>query len=226
MSAADELREYTDQANSIHQQYLGDPALFEQYQGFIAWQLDYMLPMYADLRVSPDYAAAVDFVVSDLTGIDISQRDQDLARVVPTMTKLLPEKILAAVANAMRLNARVLQINLAICRELYRKLPAGSRITEDAYRAACQRATTLEECLELVDVIHELGLSLERIVQIPMIGFTLRTMRGPARLAGFGALQDFLERGFRTFRALDDVEQFLDDVVARMSQVFTGLFKT
>jgi hypothetical protein len=49
-------------------------------------------------------------------------------------------------------------------------------------------------------------------------------MRLPARLAGFGALQKFLERGYKTFNALQDVDQFLNDMTVRMNEVFTQIF--
>jgi hypothetical protein len=49
-------------------------------------------------------------------------------------------------------------------------------------------------------------------------------MRKPAHLAGFGALQEFLEKGYRTFVALEDVDQFLDEITVRMTEVFTRIF--
>ncbi len=50
MSAADDLREYTERSNTIHQEYLGNPELLDKYRHFVVWQLDYMLPFYEDLR--------------------------------------------------------------------------------------------------------------------------------------------------------------------------------
>ncbi len=224
MSTARELREYTDRSNAIHQEYLGDPELLERYERFVAWQLDYMLPFYEDLRASEDYAVAVNFVVSDLTGIGVNQRDHDLARVVPIMCKMLPDKALRTVATAMQLNARVLDINLSICRELFKEISVDADISEAEYCSACRRASRLDECLELVYLTGEVGHNLDHVIRIPMIGLTLKVMRTPARLAGFGALQRFLEKGYRTFVALKDVDQFLDDMTLRMTDVFTRIF--
>ena len=224
MSAAAKLREYTDRSNSIHREYLGDPDLLQQYEHFVAWQLDYMLPFYEDLGATADRAAAVEFFVSDLTGIDLSERDREIAKVVPLMSRMLPGKALHAVATAMQLNARVLGINLSICRELYKEIAIDTAITEASYCAACRRASRLEECLDLVHLTAEIGRDLDQLIRIPMIGLTLKAMRVPARLAGFGALQKFLERGYTTFNALEDVDQFLDDMIARMTEVFTQIF--
>jgi len=224
MSAASELREYTDRSNSIHKEYLGNPELLRRYERFVDWQLNYMLPFYEDLGATEDRAEAVKFFVSDLTGIDISERDHEFAKVVPLMSRMLPDKALDAVATAMRLNARVLGVNLSICRELYKEISIDTEITEASYCSACRRASQLEECLELVHLTAEIGRDLDQLIRIPMIGLTLRAMRLPARLAGFGALQKFLETGYKTFNALEDVHQFLDDMTVRMTEVFTQIF--
>ena len=224
MSAAPKLREYTDLSNAIHREYLGDPELLQQYEHFVRWQLDYMLPFYEDLGATADRAAAVEFFVSELTGINISERDREFAKVVPLMSRMLPGKALHAVTTAMQLNARVLGINLAICRELYQEVAIDTAITEASYCSACRRASRLEECLDLVHLTATIGRDLNQLIRIPMIGLTLKAMRVPARLAGFGALQKFLETGYRTFNDLQDVDTFLDDMTARMTEVFTRIF--
>jgi hypothetical protein len=224
MSAANKLRKYTDRSNALHQDYLGDEAVFVRYERFVAWQLNYLLPFYEDLRASDNYAAAVDFVVSDLTGINISERDRDIARVAPIMSRMLPEKALQVLASAMELNARVLEINLSICRALFENRAVNDEISESDYRLACRIASSLDECLELVHLIEDIGRSLDHVIGIPMIGVTLKTMRIPARLTGFAALQVFLEKGYVTFVALEDVDQFLDDITLRMTEVFTEIF--
>ena len=224
MSAANKLRKFTEHSNALHQEYLGDQAYFDKYERFVAWQLNYMLPFYEDLRASDNYAAAVDFVVSDLTGISISERDRDIARVAPIMSRMLPEKVLQSMASAMELNARVLEINLSICRALFENMSVDDDISESDYRLACRTASSLDECLELVHLIEDIGRSLDHVIRIPMIGVTLKTMRIPARLTGFAALQTFLEKGYVTFVALEDVDQFLDDITLRMTEVFTEIF--
>jgi hypothetical protein len=224
MSAAAQLREYTDRSNAIHQEYLGDPEVLQRYERFVTWQLEYMLPFYEDLRTTAGRAAAVDFFVSDLTGINISVRDQEFAKVVPVMSRMLPAKALNVVATAMQLNARVLGINLSICHELYADISIDTTITEEMYRSACRRASHLEECLELVHLTAEIGRNLDDVIRIPMMGLMLRAMRTPARLAGIGVLQVFLEAGYKTFNALQDIDQFLDDMTTRMTYVFTRIF--
>jgi len=224
LSASKELREYTERSNAIHEEYLSDPALNKKYRRFVTWQTDYMLSFYEDLRISEDYSRAVDFVVSELIGIKVSKRDQDIARIVPIMSKMLPEKALRTMAVAMRLNARVLEINLSICRTLYTANSGSEKFSEADYCVASRQAGSLDECLELIKLTIEVGRNLDQVIRIPMIGSMLYAMRMPARLWGFAAMQEFLEQGYKTFDALEDVDRFLDVMGNRMTEVFTRIF--
>ena len=224
-SAADRLRYFTDLSNAVHREYLDHPDILKNYQAFVVWQNNYMLQFYDDFCVTKENTAAVDFVVSDLTGIGISERDHDLARVVPAMVTMLPDKALQTIAVAMELNSRILTINLSICRELFGNLPPASKISERNYCLACRNVSRLDEFLELVELTRQVGQSLNHVVKLPMIGMILRAMRTPARLAGFSSLQEFLETGYHTFRAIKDVDQFLDDISNRTASVFVKIME-
>jgi hypothetical protein len=49
-------------------------------------------------------------------------------------------------------------------------------------------------------------------------------MRGPAQMAGLGALQHFLETGFDTFRAMRGAGEFLATVKQREAALAQTLF--
>jgi hypothetical protein len=215
-AAATRFRRHIRRSNELHVEYLDDTHLLKSYERFANWQLDYLLPFFADLYAQTGYAEAIDFTMSDLAGIGISNRDRDLERAAPAITTILPHRALVTIASAAEMNARVLKVNIAICRCLMvgNELPA--RITEYEYCVACRKASSLEECAELVHLITGLGKTLKSLVNVPMIGGILRTMRAPAHAAGFAALQDFLEKGFRTFRQIPDIDHFLGEIEIRM----------
>jgi hypothetical protein len=217
---ADRLRLYTEKSNAVHAQYLSDPELFRRYERFIDWQVAYSLPFYDEFLHDPETAAAVEFVISDLIGTGVSARDADLARVVPVMVRLLPARALQALASAMELNYRAISINVDICQALASQIDAGTGIAEREYCAAFRQATSLDECQELIRLTIDLGHSLKRLVRSSALGMTLRGMHHPAHAAGFGAMQDFLEKGYTTFHAIDDVDVFLGRFEVRMSEVF------
>ncbi len=49
-------------------------------------------------------------------------------------------------------------------------------------------------------------------------------MRKPARLAGFAALQDFLERGFTAFRKMHGAADFLATIDRRERELMDAMF--
>lgn len=225
-TAAAEFRERMQRSNALHASYLSDPALLEEYDRFTEWQMVYLLSFFADLHERPGYGDAIDFTVSDLAGVGISERDKDLERAAPAITTMLPRKALETVAAAAELNARVLEINLGIFRHLLVDGRLPEEISPEAYCIAAREASTLEECLGLVHLAIYLGATLKKLVRVPLLGGMVRAMRGPAHAAGFGALQEFLETGYVTFDAIPDIDHFLGVIEKRMSRVFEIIYTT
>ena len=85
-TAAADFRERMQRSNELHQTYLDDPGQLEQYDRFTQWQMDYLLTFFKDLHERPGFGDAIDFVISDLAGVSISERDQDLQRAAPAIT--------------------------------------------------------------------------------------------------------------------------------------------
>ncbi len=194
------------------------------YDRFANWQLQYLLPYFDDLHSQPGYAEALDFTMSDLAGIGISGRDDDLERAAPAITRMLPLRALATIAAAAKMNARVLEVNLSICRCMMIAGELPERIEERRYYSACREASSLDECVELVHLITDLGRTLSALIDMPVLGFTLRAMRAPAHAAGFGALQEFLETGYGTFRKIPNIQYFLEVIETRMIHVFETIY--
>jgi len=224
--SADRFRRQIARSNELHAQYLGDPDFFAAYDHFASWQLRYLLTWFEDLHEIEGYGAAIDFIMSDLAGVGVASRDRDLERVAPVITATLTRHALATLASAAELNARVLEINLAICRSLMLRGRLPARISERDYFAACRKSSAYDESVGLMHLVADLGETLKALVRVPMIGITLRAMHRPAHAAGFGALQDFLETGYDTFRQIPDIDHFLDQVRIRMTEVFDRIYRS
>lgn len=223
-AAAQKFRDNIRRSNELHATYLKDAYFLDSYDRFANWQLSYLLPFFEDLHGQEGYREALDFTMSDLAGIGISSRDRDLERAAPAITRMLPTGALVTIAAAAEMNARVLALNTAICRCLMVDGALPAEITVQAYVEACRDASTVDECVELVHLTVELGRTLSTLIKVPLIGMTLRAMRGPAHAAGFGALQEFLETGYTTFRNIPDIEFFLATIEKRMVSVFEDIF--
>lgn len=205
----------------MHREYVEDERLFQNYERFSNWQFEYLLQFFSDLYGEPGYREAIDFIITDLAGANISDRDRDLERAAGPITTLLPAKALDTAVSAVELNARVVEANIAICRALMIGDELPREITERNYFIASRAALSIDESIELVHLTTRVGRTLSSLVRIPLIGGTLRLMRAPARAAGFAALQQFLETGFSTFRNIPDVDYFLDVFEDRLIEIFS-----
>lgn len=195
---------------SERQDAKADPALLAARTALKQFQSQRLATTHADLLAAPDSHAAAVFFFEELYGAhDLSQRDADLGRIVPTMQRVLPVNALQTITEAIVLDALSEQLDTAMARRLGVAFGAADYVA--AYRAVTTRAQR-ERQLELV---HALGSSLCELVRVPFLSTTLSVMRGPARLAGLGDLQQFLERGFSAFKRMKQSHQFVATIIRR-----------
>ena len=223
--AAAKFRRAIERSNELHAEYLDDRSLYDAYDRFTHWQLDYMLQFFDDVLEPKGYKEAVDFIVSDLAGVGVSDRDHDIERATPVIVRSLPAQAMELAASAAELNARVLEFNLAVCRQLLVDGRLPESISEAEYCRACRNASSYDECMDLVQLAVELGDGLKTLVRVPLIGMLLKTMRVPAHVAGFGALQEFLETGFVTFHRISDIDRFLELLHERLDRIFDRIYR-
>lgn len=196
-----------------------DPALQAARTALKRYQTARLAATHADLLAAPDSHDAAVFFLEELYGAhDLSQRDADLDRVVPTMQRLLSDEALHAITDAIALDALSERLDTAMAREL------GTVFDEAAYRSAYRRVTGLAEREHQLDLVQELGETLSALAGMPLLGKTLAVMRIPARLAGLGDLQKFLERGYGAFSQMAQPKAFVQTVVERERALLAGLY--
>jgi hypothetical protein len=184
------------------------------------WQRERLAATYADLSSQPRYHAATQFFLEDLYGPkDFSHRDQAMIRILPAMSRLLPKTAVETAALAIELEALTEDLDHRVAAAL----PPGP-ITEESYAEANRAAATFEERERQVDLIGEVGKRLDGLVRKPLVLQTLRLMRQPAKVAGLSDLQDFLERGFCSFRDMRGAGEFLEAIRARESEIVNRMF--
>lgn len=174
---------------------------------------------HADLLAAPDTHGAALFFLDELYGAhDLSQRDVDLERIIPTLQKVLTVDALHAITEAIVLDALSEKLDSQMAAAL------GKRFDDDQYAAAYAQATTREDRQRQLELVQELGDALCKLVRIPFLSAMLKVMRKPAQLAGLGDLQRFLEQGFSTFKAMRAPRQFVTTIVQRERQVLANIY--
>ena len=133
---------------------------------------------YADLAAQPRYADAIAFFLSDLYGgADFAQRDADLARVVPIMTRMLPGRVITTIARGDGAQCAFAgarpRRSFRGCREPTASLPSPSIAPPTGglpERAARERQ---------IGLIGKIGAGLDDYVGEPFIQSALAMMRQP-----------------------------------------------
>jgi hypothetical protein len=220
-AAQTELIRQLQRARALHEERGASPALAAALDRLAHWQSRRLNATYADLARDPRYAAAIAFFGRDLYGPgDFSRRDADLARVVPLMSKVLPEGVLATIAGAMELSVLSHELDRSLLKRLDPALPLSVTSYCEAYRELDERRSRERQIALIVSVGH----ALDRYVGKPLVRSALAAMRQPARLAGFGALQDFLERGFAAFGRMHGADDFLATIETRETALMNAIF--
>lgn len=180
------------------------------------WQRHRLDASYADLRASARYRPACDFFLDELYGgRDVHERDRQLERAAPVMRRFLPEHLLAAVGDAMRLQAISLEFDFALAVLMAPALAAGQPLDQARYAEAYRQHGHWDGRLEQLRLIRELGELLDRTVQKPLVHKLIAMMRGPALMAGFGTLQTFLSEGLQAFAKMQGADDFLNTIYQR-----------
>jgi hypothetical protein len=200
----------------------GDPAVEQARRALRAWQAARLARTHADLVASPKFGAAAAFFLADLYGPqDIGHREAAVRRVLPVMKKTLPAPALDTIADAIELDALSESLDVAMASHLEENSGA---IDAAAYGAAYRGVGRREDRARQIALIDHLGHSLERLTHARFVGAALSAMRKPARLAGLGDLQAFLERGYDAFRQMGGAREFVETVTAREAAISAALF--
>ena len=192
--------------------FADDPALRRQLTRVQKWQSKRLLRSHADLHANPRYRLAVEFFFNELYGGDgdVRRRDADLLKVQHAMERMLPREGLDALCLAIQLETLSQELDA----DVTRALPSGPITVEryaQAYRSAGRRADRERQ----IALTREVGAYLDGVVRKPLVGTLIRLVRKPAHAAGFGELQDFLERGLAAFEAMHGADEFLRTVGTR-----------
>lgn len=190
------------------------------------WQAERLARTYADLAADPRYAPAAAFFLSDIYGErDFTERDRAVERAYPVIEKTLPKAALAPIERAMELHDLSVKLDTALCAVLVDELGMKERLTEAMYAEGYRRCDNRRDRERQIELLAAVGSDLDRVVRKPLVRRMLILARRPARVAGFGELQDFLERGFDAFRHMGGAAgEFVKIIETRERRILERLF--
>lgn len=197
-----------------------DPCVGDRVAALKRYQSRRLERTYSDLLAAPRYRDAALFFLEELYGPrDFTARDAQFERIVPALCRIFSRDVTATVRDLCELHALSERLDGEMA-----ALIVSDVIDAARYVAAWSRVATCAQRFRQVELMRRVGDALDRYTRSPLLARTLHLMRRPARAAGLGALQEFLERGFDTFRAMGGAATFLDIVVERETALIRVLF--
>jgi len=192
-----------------------------------AWQVERLARTHTDLLASSRYAPACRFFLDDVYAPrNLTQRDHDLERMHQFTLKFLPGSLVRPLTLAIELNTLTQQLDQELLDVLVDELGMTETITEGLYAEGYRLCDNYAERVKQIELVGEVGHGIERVARLPLTGMTLRLARGPAQRAGWGELQEFLERGLAAFKKMRHVKGFLTMIQRRerriLDQIFAG----
>jgi len=184
------------------------------------WQCQRLLVSHDDLAKQARYQKAMQFFIEELYGPkDFSQRDADLVRVIPKLAKVLPDKAMSAMNDALALNALSFDLDMQMAQYL-----DNQPVDRESYALAYRHVGRPEDRAQQIAIISHLGDQLADVIKVRGIGMLISLSRRPAKLAGLLSLHEFLARGYESFKAIGDVQSFIHPVLKREKALMQSLF--
>jgi hypothetical protein len=194
-----------------------------EFQAVQDWQRNRFGNTYADFAARESDRPACEFFLQELYGgVSFRERDEVVSRVEPIMSRLLPDRALLALSEALQLQRLSLDLDLFMAEE-YLKTGQNEIDTElyiELYRSVGRRP---ERELQ-IHMIRKLGRELQSLTHTPVLLALVKAVRKPALAAGYGRLQEFLEKGLSAFRQLQDPGRFVDAIYQREVELMQQWF--
>ncbi len=187
------------------------------------WQRQRFKLTYADFAGRESDQPACQFFLEELYGgLGFRERDEDVNRVEPLMSRLLPAKALLALSEALQLQLISLQLDFYLA-EVVRERKIRS-IDDASYANIYQTVGRRVERERQIELIRKLGNELEALTRMPLLLGLVKAVRKPALAAGYGRLQGFLEEGLSAFRNLQNPQLFVETIYQRETKLMLHWF--
>jgi hypothetical protein len=209
-----------ERVRALRQARSADASLDARTASIKAYQHQRFAHDYGTLLVDPRYKPAARFFLDELYGpADFAKRDAEFARVVPTMSRLLPREVMQTVSQLSALHALTEGLDHEMAKAL-----SGEVVDAESYRRAWSLVGRRAERERQLALLLAIGRSLDGYARQPLLASTLRLMRGPANAAGLGHLQSFLEAGLRAFTQIGESQVFFATIADNEQRVIDTHF--
>ncbi len=231
MDATKIIRDAVKKVEQLRQSAASTPELSQAVSDIKAFQARRFNGTYFDLMQTEQYKPATLFFLEELySEKDYSDRDAQFSRIASTLDRLFPKQVVQTAVVLAQLHSLTEDLDLAMAQQW---LMTADSEPSSRYVATWNAVGRRADRMAQLNGALAVGQELVVLTHTPGLRMALKMMRRPAKLAGMGALQHFLELGFDTFAAMgnksaksqsEGTDFFLSTIKKRESALIDQLF--
>ncbi|MGS2720755.1 FFLEELY motif protein [Paraglaciecola aestuariivivens] len=183
------------------------------------WQNQRVLVSQQHLLQQPANHSALQFLINQcLTTQSFVQLEQELEKINPSWSKILPNKALALLASTLRLHSLNFELDFALAKQL-----GDTSLNKDNYADAYLACKNTPLRHQQISVLQQLGRDLTDYVQMPALTSLLFLYKAPAKMGDLSTLLLFFEDTFIAFKEVQNEVAFFDTFIAQEKKLMTHL---
>jgi hypothetical protein len=188
---------------------------------------------YADLLEAPRYKTAAQFFLDELySERDYARRDEEFGRIAGTIARIFPQAVVNTAASLADVHALTERLDDQMARHWQLQRTENESAEGESTESECARYVRSWRAVadaaarhHQLEVVIQLGQSLNRLTRMPGLRMMLKMMRRPAAASGLESLQKFLESGFDAFADMRGADEFLRVIRSRETAWIESLFE-
>ncbi|MCA9923093.1 MAG: hypothetical protein KC421_12015, partial [Anaerolineales bacterium] len=144
------------------------------------WQSERLAVTHQDLLQHKQFGPACRFFLTDVYAPqDFSERDEDILHVYQAMKRIMPAPIMRTLNLVIALNELTNQLDNQLVQVMVDDLQLTDAITSEMYAEAYRICDNYADRVRQINLIVDVGGSVNKLVRLPFVGLTLRLAHTP-----------------------------------------------
>jgi hypothetical protein len=177
-----------------------------------AFQSERLNNTYADLKSTAEYAQIGQFFFEKLYAPeDFSFRDTSIKKLHKLMNGKIYTGIISAVSKVIELHELSDSQDDRMVEQMI-ALDVGVDMDMDQYQKVYRSLDNYDQRIDQIELGAEVTRTFHRLSKKWIVAVSLNTVRTAAHLIGMGKILDFIHEGYTGFRAIKNIDHFVETI--------------
>ncbi|ENW88163.1 MULTISPECIES: FFLEELY motif protein [Acinetobacter] len=204
-------------------EYHRQPEIFTRLQEVQLWQKQRMQRTHAPHFAEKNNVLMAEYFLNRLYGgPDFDTLAAQIARLTKyahKAEKLIPENAIKTGTSGVALAILAVQLDEQVAIQLLKDYPAQTPLTDEMMRLTYLKLDQGSARLKQLDMLDELGKSLDKYMRSFMVYTAFKMCKGAAHKYNFDIMYEFMQDGFVAMKPLKSAEKFVREFTAVERQI-------